>query len=232
MNLAIFDIDGTLTATNQVDADCFVQAIADVFSVHIKNTDWNSYTTYSDSGITAQIFQEQFGRLPDASEWQKLIDHFVALLQKAYQDRPEQFSEIAGASEMFKKLITEPHWTLAIATGCWQASAKLKLNYADIDYAGMPLAHSDEIFTREAIIQHAIEKARIQHQNQPFDRIVYVGDGKWDVRATKILKLNFVGISNHINPELLLEEGAKVVLPDYRDYLKFMQALETATVPE
>jgi beta-phosphoglucomutase-like phosphatase (HAD superfamily) len=33
MNLAIFDIDGTLTNTNNVDEDCFVKALAEAHSL-------------------------------------------------------------------------------------------------------------------------------------------------------------------------------------------------------
>ncbi len=39
MDLAIFDIDGTLTETDHVDDICFVQALADAHTITEINTD-------------------------------------------------------------------------------------------------------------------------------------------------------------------------------------------------
>jgi len=60
MNLAIFDIDGTLTETNAVDEICFVQAFADAHSITRINTNWMEYRYVTDSGIMFQIFHERF----------------------------------------------------------------------------------------------------------------------------------------------------------------------------
>ena len=40
MNLAIFDIDGTLTESVAVDEVCFVQAFRDVLGIGSINTNW------------------------------------------------------------------------------------------------------------------------------------------------------------------------------------------------
>ncbi len=42
MNLAIFDIDGTLTRTLSVDAECYIRAFADEFGLSGFNADWGS----------------------------------------------------------------------------------------------------------------------------------------------------------------------------------------------
>jgi len=42
MPLALFDIDGTLTASNAIDSICFEDAFRDVFGIKI-DTDWNAY---------------------------------------------------------------------------------------------------------------------------------------------------------------------------------------------
>ena len=62
MKLAIFDIDGTLTRTNEVDEICFVQAFADAHAITGFDTNWDGYRHATDSGITIQIFQDRFGR--------------------------------------------------------------------------------------------------------------------------------------------------------------------------
>ncbi|MBI3191378.1 MAG: hypothetical protein HYZ36_01850 [Pedosphaera parvula] len=50
MHLVIFDIDGTLTETNAVDADCYVRALAEVFGFADVDTDWSTYPHVTDSG--------------------------------------------------------------------------------------------------------------------------------------------------------------------------------------
>src|SRR6516162_1489083 len=43
MRLVIFDIDGTLTQTMKVDADCFVRSLAEVCGFRDVDTDWSGY---------------------------------------------------------------------------------------------------------------------------------------------------------------------------------------------
>jgi beta-phosphoglucomutase-like phosphatase (HAD superfamily) len=49
MNLAIFDIDGTLTESVAVDEACFVQAFRDVFGIKWINTNWLEYNFQTDA---------------------------------------------------------------------------------------------------------------------------------------------------------------------------------------
>jgi beta-phosphoglucomutase-like phosphatase (HAD superfamily) len=42
MNLLVFDIDGTLTATNEVDTRCFARAFHEAFGIAL-DTSWHIY---------------------------------------------------------------------------------------------------------------------------------------------------------------------------------------------
>jgi len=68
MKLVILDIDGTLTATNHVDTDCFVSAFTHCFGVAVIETDWALYPHATDSGIMQELFIEHFGRGPSQQE--------------------------------------------------------------------------------------------------------------------------------------------------------------------
>ncbi len=57
MKLLVFDLDGTLTKTNAVDEECFVQAFADVFSIRDVNTRWSEYDHVTDVGVLQQVFR-------------------------------------------------------------------------------------------------------------------------------------------------------------------------------
>ena len=118
MNLAIFDIDGTLTNTNNVDEDCFVKALAEVHSINDIVTDWTAYPHTTDSGITQHIFQEQFSRSPEETELSKLKGCFVGMLSEHYETDSLSFAEIRGASAALESLKQDSDWAVAIATGC------------------------------------------------------------------------------------------------------------------
>ena len=68
MKIVVFDIDGTLTQTNDADTDCFVRALKDCFALHDIETDWSGYTHSTDAGIMEELFQRHFKRNPSNVE--------------------------------------------------------------------------------------------------------------------------------------------------------------------
>jgi phosphoglycolate phosphatase-like HAD superfamily hydrolase len=64
------------------------------------------------------------------------------------------------------------------------------------------------------------------HRGVPgFQSIVYVGDAAWDVKAARRLGWHFVGIGSGERAECLRQEGARWVIPDYRDHGAFFDAI-------
>jgi phosphoglycolate phosphatase-like HAD superfamily hydrolase len=125
----------------------------------------------------------------------------------------------------------ESNWAVAIATGCWQASAQFKLTQAAIPFAHLPLAHSDQLLAREDILFDALAQAEAHYQTT-FERVVYIGDGLWDVRATRNVKMPFVGIAQREDRAAQLKAaGATQILRNFNDYPLFLSALLTAKVP-
>lgn len=68
MNLIVFDIDGTLTQTNNVDSLCFTKAIKDTLQITELNTDWASYQYSTDSGLLTEIYENFLQRPPSIEE--------------------------------------------------------------------------------------------------------------------------------------------------------------------
>jgi len=54
MNLAVFDLDGTLTTTFAVDVQCFVQAFRIALNIERLNTNWTEYHDVTDSGLVTR----------------------------------------------------------------------------------------------------------------------------------------------------------------------------------
>jgi|SRR5215207_905749 len=232
MNLVIFDIDGTLTETDHVDDICFVQALADAHAVTDISTDWASYPHTTDSAITSHIFRERFNRAPEEIELLKIKTRFVRLLEDYRATDPSLFAEIVGASLMLRRLNQEPEYRVALASGGWRVSATLKLKAAGIEVDDLPAAFADDGLSREEILQSAVLKAQVLYQQSHFARIVSVGDGLWDVRTARNLKLPFLGVGRGGGKKKLRRAGATHVIEDFADYSRLIRCLGEADIPK
>lgn len=231
MNLAIFDIDGTLTQTDHVDDICFVQALADACGITDISTDWAGYPHTTDSAILSSVFQECRNRRPEEAELQKFKTRFVSLLEDYRAADSSLFAEITGAGYMLRRLNQEPEWRVAIASGGWCVSATLKLRVAGINVDEFPAAFADDGFSREEILKTAVLRSQERYQQARFERVVSVGDGLWDVRTARNLNFAFLGIGSEGRKERLLRAGATQVLKDFSDYGELTSCLIEADVP-
>lgn len=228
MQLVIFDIDGTLTNTYKIDENCFVRAFALEFGIFGIQTNWAEYAHTTDSGITQQIFLEKLKRLPSNEELVRIEARFISLLQEAFINNQDLFSEIPGSANVLAKLQLNPDWCVAIATGGWCESAKLKLQKANLQIEGIPLASANDALSREDIIKTAIIKAKNIYQVEKFQKIVFVGDGVWDVKAAYQLNIAFIGIGD----TKLTNVGATKVMKDFTKLEEFMKILQAAAIPK
>lgn len=231
MKLAIFDIDGTLTNTNSVDNECFVRALSFVHDITEINTDWSTYPHTTDSGITLQIFQENFGRAPANSELDDFKSCFMKMLGEEYHSNSSSFTEIAGASVALSRLQREADWVVAIATGSWREPALLKLRAANIDVDGIPAAFAEDGLSREEICQSAVSQALDKHGLSEFEKTVSIGDGIWDVRTARRLSFAFLGVGSGESAAALARAGARYVIENFADYNRLMRFLNEAEIP-
>jgi phosphoglycolate phosphatase-like HAD superfamily hydrolase len=226
--LAVFDIDGTLTDTNAVDDECFVEAVGGVLGIDAAALDWSEAPHITDTGLLRWLAERHRGRLPELHEMDAVQSRFVESLREAAQVTPERFQSVAGAQSVFGELRTRG-WHVAVATGGWQASAVLKLRAIALDVDDLVFASSSDAETRVEILLLARQRARVRFG--ALDRVVSVGDGIWDVRAAAQLGWPFVGIGTGAAAGRLRAAGASHVLPDLTDIAGLCSALEHATVP-
>jgi len=231
VDLVVCDLDGTLTATNQVDSECFAQAIADAAGILDLDRNWSRYECVTDPGITTQILAEHFGKAPDAAQLAAVHDQFVELLKDRLVSSPESFGELPGATESLYRLRNEHGWAIAIASGTWRAAGRIKLQSAGISPEGFPSVFADDSISREGIIELAITRALERYKQPDFGRIVVMGDGVWDVRAAWKLGLPFVGVAAESNGDRLRAHGASHVIHDFIDFDGLMKCLSEAKIP-
>ena len=229
LKLAILDIDGTLTDTNDVDSECFLHALADCFGLTRIETDWSSYDHPTDAGILEEIFQTHFHRSPSASEVVTMQDRFIGHLQRIADRDNSAFSAMRGA-ERFLTHLREAGWAYIVATGCWSRSANLKIRAANLAIQ-CPVISCDNAISRAEILKQAIDAAMHFYGVEGFSRIVGVGDNVWDVESAKSLGLPFVGIGEGSRADRLRSFGASHVLPDFTNLDAVLRALNDAQAP-
>ncbi|HMN96060.1 MAG TPA: haloacid dehalogenase-like hydrolase [Phycisphaerales bacterium] len=237
-NLAIFDIDGTLLRTSGVDDECYAAALQERFAIGGISTDWGTYSHSTDGAILDDLIRERLGRPSTDADAELHRSRFVELLERAARQTPERFSPTPGAADAIAGLVRHG-WMSAIATGGWRRSALLKLSVAGIDVSDVPAAFADDCRSREGIIETAIrralaatpEAAAADHLAKPAPmapRVVYVGDGPWDLRAARRLGIGFVGVGSGDVARRLRAAGAAEVLDRLDPVERLAAALEQA----
>jgi phosphoglycolate phosphatase-like HAD superfamily hydrolase len=219
MQLVLFDIDGTLTQSNQLDSWAFLATLEDLFGFTGISTDWLAYSHVTDACIFREICEQQWGRSPTAAELatvqQRLLERLAA------GDRVEP---VVGAAEILAGLMASPNHAVAYAGGAWTASALFKLRAAGLPIESIPFAFSDQAESRVGIMAVALARAE-QYYGHKFSSLVYVGDGVWDIRSARQLSYGFIGLATGEAAAALRAEGATWIFPDYRDIEQFGAAL-------
>jgi phosphoglycolate phosphatase-like HAD superfamily hydrolase len=228
MNLAIFDLDGTLTDSNDVDTECFLAAWRNAHGLECSGLSFPSFENITDRGIADALCELHFGPERRASGYESVKAQFLSLLASTLRERPESCRPVAGAVEILR-ILASHNWGVVVATGAWSESARMKLAAAGFP-ASIPLASSDQCASRSDIVRSAIEIAEREYGGH-FDRRVLVGDAPWDLATAAELNLPFVGVAVRGDAERLLTIGAAAVLHDFTDSVAVEHALMAASVP-
>lgn len=203
--LIVFDVDGTLLGGESYDWNSFEEAFLQVTGAPFEEGFFDRITEVTATSIIHQVLPEQTG-----SKLEKIIaavaDGYRRRLADEIAEHPEAFPATSGACELLPKL-AELGYDCAIATGDWKDSIALKLDAAGIPWQELPMATSSDRATRAEIVQLAAERA-----HRPVSEAIYVGDGLWDLRTTRKLKIPFIATgAKHTR---LAAAGAKFVVPD------------------
>jgi phosphoglycolate phosphatase-like HAD superfamily hydrolase len=227
--LAIFDIDGTLTATNAVDDECYLRAVGEALHVDCSGVDWSETPHVTDSAIARHLWTRRHGRAPEQRDLDGLQQRFLTILREELARAPHRFVAIDGAVDILHQL-RSAGWHVALATGAWRESAATKLRAAGVAATDVPMACADDAESREDIVRLAWQKAEAA-TGKHFRRVVSVGDASWDVRTARSLGLPFVGVGTGVAEARLRAAGATTILPHLRDAPAVVGALSSASVP-
>ncbi len=221
--LVMFDVDGTLTRTDQIDGECYVRALSDIFGFEGIATEWSTYAHSTDSGILDELCRSRLGRGPSDREAVDFRTRFVERLAEAAEICP--FQPIAGAPEFVATLSAMPDCRVSLATGAWRDSATLKLASAGFGFDDYPSATADDGVERAVIMSLSRRRAEVANGGE-FRTIIYIGDGIWDARACRALRMPLIGIGEVEQADRLSAEGAFVTFTDFSDSGAVMKALD------
>lgn len=227
--LAVFDLDGTLLRSNHLDDALYPRAVLAAHGIEGVSNDWTSYRSSTDFGITREILETHWGRDPSAEEIGQVRDEFVALLQAAMLEDPAACTPLAGLAGFLAAMAAGVgDWTMAIATGTFAESCMVKIAASRLDALdALPRATSSDAEERPDIIRVAIDRARAHHDVAGFRRVLYVGDGIWDLRAARELGLPFLGVGGDAAAAKLRTAGASDVITDYSDPAAVLALLDS-----
>ena len=201
MQGVIFDIDGTLVESYHLDGECYRQAVVEVVGDVSFRSDWGDYPFVTDEGILRQVYSDNALIFKHSRD---VRSRFGQLVAKRLSLVPTSCAATPGACELVEKLRVDPNFQIGFATGGWRHTAHLKLDHVGIRPARIPCRSSDDSYDRIEIM----ESCRAAIGCSPGDA-VYVGDGEWDMRATKELGWRFIGIGSRLKNE------SRVWIPDF-----------------
>jgi beta-phosphoglucomutase-like phosphatase (HAD superfamily) len=169
--------------------------------------DWTNYDEPTSSAIVRKLLA---GDPRAVVQEERIKREFVRLLEEAYPKYPGDFTPLPGAVQFINRLMEEKVCSVAIATGCFDTSARFKLHCCGVALDHFPHATASDTPRRRDIILLAAARAGVE-----LSSVVYFGDAEWDVRVSRFLGIPMIGIGRRI--EKLRSLGIQHVFRDYAD---------------
>lgn len=206
----LFDIDGTLLESIDLDTECYIKAVKAILGEVVIRPDWGAYPEVTALAILREILHDNNLTLENR-KLEAVREEFGRIIASTLQaGHPCRAREGAlGTIDFLKK---NKGVQIGLATGDWSHTARLKLAAAGVNHEGLPLSSSDQSHNRIEIMQDAFRKLP-----GPFQKIVYVGDGEWDLKASQELGWNFIGVGPRLRGRCDLWVGA--FGPEFRERL-------------
>jgi phosphoglycolate phosphatase-like HAD superfamily hydrolase len=139
MHAIVFDLDGTLLQSAEVDDTLYRDSVRTVLGDVRFRSCPAEYDYVTDSGILSQILEDNL--IPDNPNCIAAVKSTFLKAFQTYFDRNGAFPEIPGAKALLEALRLSHDYSVAIATGGWRDTATLKLQTSGFDLAELPMAH-------------------------------------------------------------------------------------------
>jgi beta-phosphoglucomutase-like phosphatase (HAD superfamily) len=189
MYQVMFDIDGTLLQSYDIDSHCYVEAIKEVTGIII-DTDWSAYQHVTDPGILQAVINK-YELQHESYVYKKVKQSFLERLSSCIALNP--IDQTINSSSFLSFLQERKDVIVCFATGGWHESAVLKLDSAGINHRSIPIISANSDISRNAIMRRAMN----EYQGV-VNKCSYFGDGDWDKLACYQLGINFIAVGNRV----------------------------------
>ncbi|WP_240473983.1 HAD family hydrolase [Salinivibrio socompensis] len=203
-NLFMLDVDGTLVDSCQMDHECFSQAIYAVTGLAVPDN-WGSYTNVTDAGIIEELIDTHGLNHDKIKLFREIKRVFTQKLAIAITD--QGVAPMPGAVEFIQKMRHVPSVELAIATGGWEETARMKLKAAGFHIDGIVFSSCSDAMSRSEVMALAAFRAK-QDYGVHFDRRIYFGDGVLDKQASQSLNYEFVAVGDKVEHDVRVNHFA------------------------
>lgn len=212
----MFDVDGTLVHSSDIDGRLFSAAVADETGLAL-DTNWSRYRHVTDAGILHELLRAA-GMVEQFDDTCARVKHnFYCRLREHLALNPLQ--QVAGAARLIEILNARDDVVVSMTTGGWGETARLKLQSAGLELEEIPLASSNDHYRRIDIMR--IAAGRADGGCLP---CTYFGDGVWDKMASAELGYDFVLVGDATDHDRRIEDFsnaaqvlAAIGLPAARD---------------
>lgn len=208
--LYVFDIDGTLTDSIPVYLKVITQVLKDIGLTDI-DTDYDNYLYHTDLYALQYNYERNFKKTTP----ENLKFELDILLERGLLKAPAVL-EIPGARDTLLAL-QQARIPFAYGTGAFPKATAVKMKQTQMPFIEEVLATSLHSVSRVGFVQHAIEKAKTYYNQDPFSKIIAVGDGVWDLKAAREMDIDFIGVGLK-NKEAMLDLGCTTWIEDLRHF--------------
>jgi phosphoglycolate phosphatase-like HAD superfamily hydrolase len=207
----IFDLDGTLVDSYDLDEKLYRKAVWSVLPDVTFRNSWHEYRYSTDSGVLREILKDY--DLPVSEYYQSVRREFGELFVNHFKTG-NHCTPTPGASALLGKLRRNSEVQIGIATGGWGHTAKMKLKASGLFDRDTPMASADDAQSRREIMQICAKK-----MDSSISEFNYVGDADWDLRAADRLGWPFIGVGRRLMGK------CNPWIPDFRDTTPFGNVL-------
>jgi phosphoglycolate phosphatase-like HAD superfamily hydrolase len=182
----VFDLDGTLVDSDAFDGELYVAAVRQVLGDIAIDRSWRRYRHVTDAGVLAQIIEEL--ALPDGERIKAHVRDLFGSLVQHHLASGGACLAIPGAQGALERLRSSGY-KVGVATGGWGHTARMKLDHTGIPAESLEIASSDDSADRVEIMTACL----LRLGGDP-DHAIYVGDGLWDLEASRKAGWGFIGV--------------------------------------
>lgn len=223
--LLLFDIDGTLILSGRAGLRALDHAFAHATGVA------RAFQGIDAAGRTDGYLLEEAARragITLAPEARAAIQerYFEALAEEIKLPGEGRKTVMPGVRPLLSALEAREDVVLALLTGNFQRSARIKLEYFDLWAPFRFGAFADDASDRNHLVPIALGRARDAGHSPRADRVVVIGDTPLDVECAKAGGVRALGVATGSHTvEELREAGADHALEDLSDTDTVMQLL-------